>query len=240
MEMEKNKSKLAIDKKNNINGEFLTKEDYSAALCLASLKHVKLDQESAVTLDKLRTKALRQIKGKDKLEEGGEEEEDPLSIQDEPSSGIDERPLKFSTILNNFRAPDFPPVPALASIIGEYSRPCEKRLTDTDLRDSQIRVSLTKSVVQKSMLPMLKDKENVMVGIPVTTYDSQGNNYSMVFKVWTHRMYVLTTAGWKKFYKKHRLEKHIDMVKVWMFRHRVTKKLCFLITTRRSPLPLEM
>ncbi|XWS27551.1 hypothetical protein CRYUN_Cryun26dG0125700 [Craigia yunnanensis] len=189
------------------------------------------NEKSAVTLDKLRRKVLRGIKVKDKQEE----EEDPCCIQEEPSSVIQGRNIILvpnSTIFDDYQPSHTAPIAALAGFIGECSRPCEKRLTETDLNDSQTRLSLNKNHVQESMLPLLKENEDVKKGIQVTTYDSEGNKYSMRFVFWTMKYYVLTE--WKRFYKEHGLEKDIDIVTVWIFRHRFTQELCFAITWRRS------
>ncbi|XWS27550.1 hypothetical protein CRYUN_Cryun26dG0125600 [Craigia yunnanensis] len=187
-ESEENKSKAS---ENNSNGDSLTKEDYSAALSLASLKHAKSDEKSAVTLDKLRRKVLRGIKVKDK-----QEEEDPCCIQEEPSSVIQGRNIILvpnSTIFDDYQPSHTPPIASLAGFIGECSRPCEKRLTETDLNDSQTRLSLNKNHVQESMLPLLKENEDVKKGIQVTKYDSEGNKYSMRF---TEELYFAIT--WRR------------------------------------------
>ncbi|XP_022717854.1 B3 domain-containing protein At1g20600-like [Durio zibethinus] len=216
------------------NEEFLTQEDYGASFTLASLMHAKLDEKSAVTLEKLKRKILRAIKGKEK-----QEKEDPC-IEENPSSvihGSNRISVPNSTIfLDDYRPPDFPPIKALAGLIGECSKPCEKRLTQTDLKDSQTRLSLNKKHVQESMIPLLKEDEDVNEGIRVITYDIEGKEYVMKFVFWSLKMYVLTSAGWKTFYREHRLEKDIDIVTVWMFRHSLTQNLCFVISPRRSPM----
>ncbi|XVE63548.1 hypothetical protein DITRI_Ditri07aG0028900 [Diplodiscus trichospermus] len=130
---------------------------------------------------------------------------------------------------------EIPPIPALAGIVGECSRPCEKQLTETDLNDNQTRLSLSKDHVRDYILRLLRQGEDVSQGIPVTVYDSEGNEYSMRFVFWSSKVYVLTTTAWKRFYKKHGFQKDIDIVTVWMFRHRLTQKLCFAITSRRLP-----
>ena len=126
-ESEKNKFKAT---ENNRNGEFLTQEEYSAAINLYSLKHEKLDEKSAVTLDKLKRKFLGQIKGKDK-----QEEEDPC-VQEEPSS-----------IIHGRNRIDIPLIAPLAGLIGEYSMPCKMRSSESDLTDKQKRLLLNKNDV---------------------------------------------------------------------------------------------
>ena len=123
-ESEKNKLKAIEDDRN---GEFLTQEEYSAARNLDSLKHEKLNEKSAVTLDKLKRKFLGQIKGKDK-----QEEEDPC-LQEEPSSVIHGR--------NGID------ISLIAPLAAEYSKPCKKRLSKSDLTDKQKRLLLNKNDV---------------------------------------------------------------------------------------------
>ncbi|XP_022718110.1 uncharacterized protein LOC111276629 isoform X2 [Durio zibethinus] len=231
-EYEENESKAI---KNYSNGEFLTEEDYCAALTLASLKHATLDEKSAVALEKLKRKNLGAIKGKDK-----QEKEDPC-IEKDPSSvihGSNRISVPNSTIFYNYQPPVIPPVAALTGLIGKCSRPFEKRLTETDLTDRQTRLSLNKKHVQEFMIPLLKEDEDVNEGIRVITYDIEGKEYEMKFVFWSLKMYVLTSPGWKTFYREHRLEKDIDIVTVWMFRHRLTQNICFVITPRRSPMAL--
>lgn len=204
-ESEKNKGKLgAVD-----NGE-LSPEEYSTAEYLASLKYVKLDETSAFNLIKLKRKFLRPI-----IEE--EEEAEPSSSS---THGI--------RIENIHVAADLPPIPAISSVIGRCSMPCEKQLKFTDLSDHQTRLSLIKNQVKTSILPLLEEGEDVIEGFHVTTYDWEGNEYDMRFVFWADRMYVLTSRGWKMFYKQHQLMVH-DILRVWMFRHRLTNKLCFAI-----------
>ncbi|KAE8706381.1 Homeodomain superfamily protein [Hibiscus syriacus] len=209
---EKRKSK-AID--NGDNGEDPSNyEVHYAASCLILLKHEKLDKESELTL-------YNQI-DKDKQKQ---EEEASFKI----TVGRNNR------MLDGYEPPDIPPVAALAGLITECSKPYQKRLTETDLKRDQSRLLLCKDHVKDSMIPRLKEDENVRNGIPVTVFDSEGNGYNMTFKLWASKMYVLTSSGWLSFCRQHRLEKDVDIVTVWMFRHGLTDKLCFVITRRRSP-----
>ncbi|XVF87908.1 hypothetical protein PTKIN_Ptkin19aG0006000 [Pterospermum kingtungense] len=59
---------------------------------------------------------------------------------------------------------NLPPITALTGLIGICSRSFEKRLTQTDLNDHQMRLSLKKNHVKTSMLPLLEEKEDVMKG----------------------------------------------------------------------------
>ncbi|KAK6229042.1 hypothetical protein SCA6_017993 [Theobroma cacao] len=191
-----------------LNEGFLKENDINAAFILASFR------SSAPDLEQKRREVLRQLKGKVKQETA--------------------RKRGQMIMLDKYQPPNIPPVATLAHLIGECSRPYSKQLTETDLKDNQIRLSLNKNHVGKSFIPLLKEHEDVNKGIQVITYDPEGKEYPMKFVFWTSKMYVLTTSGWKRFYKDHAL-KESDIVTVWMFRHRHTHNLCFAITWRRSP-----
>ncbi|XP_039030215.1 putative B3 domain-containing protein At4g03170 [Hibiscus syriacus] len=216
-ELDKHKSKV-ID--NDDNGEDrLTYEVYSAASFLILMKHEKLDERAKLTLNK-----------KKKLFLGGQGKQEQ---EEEASSNIIVGRNK--RILDGYEPPFIPPIAALAGIITECSKPHQKRLTETDLKRDQSRLLLCKDHVKNFMIPSLKEDENVRNGIPVMVFDSEGNGYNMIFKLWGSNMYVLTSSGWLSFCRQHRLEKYVDIVTVWMFRHGVKHNLCFVITTRRSP-----
>ncbi|GMI85137.1 hypothetical protein HRI_002183000 [Hibiscus trionum] len=209
-ECEKNQSK-SMDNDNSGGERWWTDEEYSVAEALVSLQYAKFDKQSAVELKKRKR---------------DDEQEAPRLII---IGGRNNR------VLADYEPPDFPPVPTLSGLITECSKPYEKRLTETDLKRDQTRLLLCKDHVRQFMIPLLKQDENVRTGIPVTVYDPEGNEYDMKFKLWSSNMYVLTSNGWIRFCKQHGLVKDIDTVSVWMFRHRVTQKLCFVITSRRSP-----
>ncbi|KAK8994158.1 hypothetical protein V6N11_045268 [Hibiscus sabdariffa] len=183
-----------------------TDEECSAAEALVSFQHAKLEKQSALKLKKRKREFL---KG-----DGEQEQEEQ--------------------VLDDYEPPDIPPVAALAGLVSECSKPYQKRLTETDLKRDQLRFLFCKDHVREFMIPLLKEDENVGNGIPVTVYDSEGNEYDMKFKLWGLNAYVLNGTGWIRFCQQHGLVKYIDIVTVWMFRQRVTRKLCFAITTRRS------
>ncbi|XVE63547.1 hypothetical protein DITRI_Ditri07aG0028800 [Diplodiscus trichospermus] len=119
-----------------------TGKDIVAAVTLASLKHLKLDEKSIVELAKLRRK-FHYIYGNDEQE------------KEEPSSVINVRNrnrVRKSTCIDDYQPPEIPPIPALAGVVGECSRPCEKQLTETDLSDNQTRLSLSKDHVRDYIL----------------------------------------------------------------------------------------
>ncbi|KAM1068434.1 hypothetical protein ACFX2B_000408 [Malus domestica] len=133
-----------------------------------------------------------------------------------------------------YAPPDLPPVPSLRSLIQVHSKPFEKQLTSSDVRDDQSRLSMCKEDVENHIFPLLKDDEDPNRGIPVTTYDMGGNEYPMVFKTWVSKTHVLT-GGWKSFCHDRGLVEKIDFVTVWVFRNVVNGSLCFAINSRRFP-----
>ncbi|KAK8545840.1 hypothetical protein V6N13_067102 [Hibiscus sabdariffa] len=204
-EREKNKSK---EIGNNNSGErWWTDEECSAAEALVSFQYAKLEKQSDLKLKKRKREFLEG--------DGGEQEQE-------------------EEVLDDYEPPDIPPVAALAGLVSECSKPYQKRLTETDLKRDQLRFLFCKDHVREFMIPLLKEDENVGNGIPVTVYDSEGKEYEMKFKLWGSNAYVLNGIGWVRFCQQHGLVKDIDIVTVWMFRQRVTRKLCFVITTRRS------
>ncbi|KAK8487503.1 hypothetical protein V6N11_070918 [Hibiscus sabdariffa] len=138
-------------------------------------------------------------------------------------------------MLDGYEPPDVPSVAGLAGLITGCCKPYQKRLTETDVRKNQSRLLFCKNHVREFMMPLLKEDENVGNGIPVVVYDGRGKEYRMKFKRWGSAMYVLTSSDWPKFCSEYKLEKDVDIVTVWMFRHRVTEKLCFVISCRWSP-----
>ena len=145
--------------------------------------------------------------------------------------------------LRNFDPPDYPPVMSLMGLIGDCSVPYRKKLTKTDMRHDQARLSINKDYVEKSLLKLLNEDEVIEKGIPVTVYDIKGGIYNMNFRVWSKNksMYVLM-KGWKNFCIQHKLRHHDDFlifVTLWMFRHVQTGKLCFIVSPETLPPLLE-
>lgn len=136
----------------------------------------------------------------------------------------------------NSSVPEDFPVGSLRQFVKKCSiKAIEKQLTCTDTKGEHNRLNLVKCLVEELFLPMLKEEEDVKRGIPVTTYDENGNEYAMKFVLWSNKYYVLN-GGWKQFCKRRGLQQLEDYVQVWMFRHSQTDNLCFVITHRRKPL----
>ncbi|XVF59114.1 hypothetical protein PTKIN_Ptkin07bG0249200 [Pterospermum kingtungense] len=98
------------------------------------------------------------------------------------------------------------------------------RLSTMDLKYYQIRLSLNKNDVKTFMIPLLEG-EDVRKGFTMIIYDWEGYEYPMRFVLWSKKMYVLTSTGWRRFCREHQLRKNINILKIWMFRHKLTQKL---------------
>ncbi|TQE14206.1 hypothetical protein C1H46_000125 [Malus baccata] len=134
----------------------------------------------------------------------------------------------------NYAPPDLPPVPSLRPLIQVHSKPFQKQLTSSDVRDDQSRLSMSKEDVENHIFPLLKDGEDPNQGVHVTIYDMDGKEYPMVFKTWMSKINVLT-GGWNSFRQDRGLVEKIDFVTVWVFRNVVNGSLCFAINSRRFP-----
>ena len=118
----------------------------------------------------------------------------------------------------------------------KYSTPFEKQMQEKELKE--YRLFLSKTAVKKLLFPLLRNEElqdNVIrQGIPVTAYDVQGNAFPMQFKesyTGKQKRYMLT-KGWIRFCNQHGLRAFKDFVTLWMFRHKETDGLCFVISFR--------
>ncbi|KOM42880.1 hypothetical protein LR48_Vigan05g048400 [Vigna angularis] len=109
--------------------------------------------------------------------------------------------------------------------IFQHGKPLEKQLTLSDVNSNLNRLLLNKKDVEKSFLPFLRNGENIEKGIEVCVFDIRKNSYTLTFKKWTNKYYVLN-GGWKDFFKDHKLDKN-DTIKVWMFRLSNHSNLCF-------------
>ncbi|GMY36137.1 putative B3 domain-containing protein At4g03170 [Fagus crenata] len=113
---------------------------------------------------------------------------------------------------------DFPPVTSLRGFIAMCSTPYWKKLTQTDMREDQARLIISKRFAEIYLLPLLNKYEDVGKGISVTVYDMNGKIFQMTFKLWTNKVY----------------DDFETSVTLWMFRHVQTRKLCFVISPEKS------
>lgn len=63
--------------------------------------------------------------------------------------------LTVPTKDDTYKPPEFPPIWSLTSVIGAWSKPFEKHLTQNDARDDQSRLSINKAYVGKFLLLLL-------------------------------------------------------------------------------------
>ncbi|CAH8265392.1 unnamed protein product [Arabidopsis lyrata] len=120
--------------------------------------------------------------------------------------------------------------------MGACSELMWKQLTGSDVKDNQCRLMLGKEQVKKMMVDVLGKAEKLGIhGQKVSVYGPKGEIHEMVFKMWKKDTPILMSVGWKNFVKKYKLEKHVDFLTIWMFRHKETRKICFAIDSTRIP-----
>ncbi|KAK1401271.1 TF-B3 domain-containing protein [Heracleum sosnowskyi] len=118
----------------------------------------------------------------------------------------------------------------------ETSTPFVKRLTRSDTKKTQGRLLFKYNHVVKFLHPLLRPSEVDKIkkrGMIVCVYDCYGRMYEMVFTLWGSKAYVITTRNWFEFCVDHGLKRVLDWVTIWMFRHNVTGRICFVITSER-------
>ncbi|AEE82282.1 hypothetical protein [Arabidopsis thaliana] len=113
-------------------------------------------------------------------------------------------------------------------------RKVAEQLMDSDVKDNQYRLMLGKEPVKKMMDALGKTEKLGTKGLNVSVYGPNGENHKMVLKIWIKGTPVLT-SGWKNFVKSYKLEKHVDFLTIWMFRHKKTREICFAIDSTRFP-----
>ncbi|KAK7401376.1 hypothetical protein VNO78_12800 [Psophocarpus tetragonolobus] len=145
-------------------------------------------------------------------------------------------PNEYRSLVCNRYPSYLPPLESIKEYVLECVKPCKKKLQSSDLTIHANRLLLRKKDVEQNFLPMLKNEENIEMGVEACAYDMHGNNYKMEFKKWSNKYYVLTREGWKKFFITHQLQKGNE-VTVWMFRHSISKKVCFLLEYQNGTTP---
>jgi hypothetical protein len=173
---------------------------------------------------------------KQQLQQGLKREEMDIEEQEvmKVAQGLPAANPQQGLFYGNYAPPNLPPVPSLQQFIEICSEPFEKQLTSSDVKDGQSRLAMGKEDVQKRLMPLLNENEDLNDGIEVTTYDLAGKEYQMKFKTWVSKIHVLT-GGWKAFCHDHDLVEYQHFVTVWMFRNIATGNLCFVIDVRRLP-----
>ncbi|KAJ0258685.1 hypothetical protein HA466_0074370 [Hirschfeldia incana] len=117
----------------------------------------------------------------------------------------------------------------VADLVDQISEPIKKQLTVSDVNEDLRRLMLGKDQVHKKMRPLLTGSEiqRLKEGLDVTVYGPENVVQDMKFKMWSSTP--VLTSGWKGFVDACNLEEHCDFLHVWMFRHRETRELCFVI-----------
>ncbi|KAK1361888.1 hypothetical protein POM88_046362 [Heracleum sosnowskyi] len=182
-------------------------EEEAAALVLCSMKNSKVDYETSLQLEKTRRLFV-----------------------------LNKHKFQHPSLSNNHsRLLSLVP-PSLAQVIGTCSTPFEKRLTGSDIQLNQVRLLLNYRHVMKFLHPLLRPSEVDKIkkkGMVVCVYDCYGRMYEMVFTLWGTKAYVITTRNWFEFCVDHGFKKDLDWVTIWMFRHNVSGRICFVITSER-------
>ena len=193
--------------------ENLSEEDVAAALQLCSFQYIVLDPQSARELEEEKQRVQRSLP---------------------PPKPREKKTLHCFPSSSGNQPDDFPV--ALRRLVGKYCSPSwKKRLTESDLLDTQTRLLLKQSYVENKLYPLLTPEEVVQVkdgGLGVNVYDGEGNVYNMKFKLWGLKAYVLTNQNWLNFARDHNLVKGEDWITLWMFKHSRTGQVCFAIKTK--------
>ncbi|GMQ06437.1 hypothetical protein CsSME_00051029 [Camellia sinensis var. sinensis] len=117
--------------------------------------------------------------------------------------------------IDGLEPPDFPPIKKLHGLIKTCGKPFEKQLTESDVKANQSRLIVPKQMFDTFIEPVMNKSENIINGVPVTTYDSKGNAYPMMLKIWSSKTRVLT-AGWKNFYLENKFIAHKNWITIWV------------------------
>ncbi|GFS41218.1 hypothetical protein Acr_00g0073120 [Actinidia rufa] len=111
-------------------------------------------------------------------------------------------------------------------------------LTPPKLPPVKGRLSISKELFKKFVKPLMSDEERRSLKhgqeTQVDVYGSKEIRYSMKFKIWSSKMHVLT-SGWNEFRGDNAFKALYDWVTLWVFRHKETEKLCFVMIARTFP-----
>ncbi|GFS41220.1 hypothetical protein Acr_00g0073130 [Actinidia rufa] len=203
------------------------REKNSAALLLVTMKYLIVDEQTLISLEALKTEAHCQhwMKGCE-------------SFKTAIKNGLDPALPELGNPIDGLTPPKLPPIKVLEGLIGECGVPFEKQLTDTDVNKGQGRLSIAKELVEKFVKPLMGEEERRSLEqsqeTQVDVYGSKGIRYPMKFKIWSSKMHVLT-SGWNEFCGNNEFKALNDWVSLWVFRHKETEKLCFVMIARTFP-----
>jgi len=114
----------------------------------------------------------------------------------------------------------------------DHSQLLKKKLTNSDLNVNLNRLLLNRREAEEQFLPLLGDHDDIEKGVPVCAYDNYGNIYSLTFKKWTNKYYILN-GDWRSLFQSHKLQKN-DTISMWMFIHSSQSKLCLAIEYEKN------
>ncbi|KAH0930548.1 hypothetical protein HID58_016275 [Brassica napus] len=226
-----------VTSKEETTSVVIAQEDREAAETLIKLsqdtRYQPVEEEDAAPSSTL---SLQQCKAKEKQHS---KKDDKISMESTKGKTEVDDTDETLMILQEWSHTNPDPVKKLfngaADVAELFSEPIKKQLTMSDVENGQCRLMLGKQQVQKKMLPLLEHSEipqGKTEGLDVSVYGPNGEVQTMKFKMWGEDTPVLT-SGWKDFVDEYKLEKHRDFLTIWMFRHRVTRGICFAIDSTR-------
>ncbi|ESQ52715.1 hypothetical protein EUTSA_v10017517mg [Eutrema salsugineum] len=124
----------------------------------------------------------------------------------------------------------------VADVAEWLGKPIKKQMSESDVKVGQNRLMLGKEKVKKWLFPRLK-KTEIPSGtrwLDVSVYGPDGNAREMKFKMWSVDTPVLS-SGWREFFTDYGFQMHCDILTIRMFRHLITRKICFAIHKTRFP-----
>ncbi|CAF2094681.1 unnamed protein product [Brassica napus] len=150
-------------------------------------------------------------------------QEEAKAKEDEDDS---EQTLRF---LRRWKAPETPPEKIIhPSLVEQCSRPIQKQLTTSDVKQNKLShsgLSLSNSQVRKKFQQLLEESGKNERRFSV--YGPDGK----VHEIWLgqEKSSFGLTIGWWRFVVEYWLKEWCNFVTVWMFRHRVTQRICLAI-----------
>ncbi|GAB4846089.1 hypothetical protein Ancab_025086 [Ancistrocladus abbreviatus] len=207
--------------------------EWETALSLCAIKITKFTEKTPRKLTKARSRDMAGIHrlSLSSKPTNNQQEPPPHAAALLPSNVIVKQPMNEKPYAVPM-LPPLPPILGLEGVIANCSVPFEKQLTMSDTLPSQGRLTISGEHFAENLKPMLVVGEELGDGIDVVTYNVEGREYKMKFKIWAGKMVVLT-SGWRNFVSDHSLRKDEDFVTIWMFRHTNMEGLYFAITSRR-------
>ncbi|KAL2321311.1 hypothetical protein Fmac_030280 [Flemingia macrophylla] len=104
----------------------------------------------------------------------------------------------------------------------------------TQLSSDRWNLFLRAGFEMNNLCGYLKDFENIRAMVSVNIYDKGGHEFEMMLKKWMigSDYFFVFNRGWFNFCNQHLL-KEDDVIAIRTFRHRISKKLSFLVTYKK-------